>query len=193
MFIQNLGIYLSTFFANHVRPLEVQGQMQPELLDAHLIGHRYLLMVSRVDDREIFKVTLDYWAKLVSELYEEMPNVMSDNPLITLGRGFSNSPSKISKRSQVYTEILSTLRVVMIEAMVRPEEVLVAEEDGVVVRISLKESDTIVLYKNMKEVLVYLTHLDTKDTERIMTEKLERQVNFSLIFRWTELNGPGLI
>lgn len=40
----------------------------------------------------------------------------------------------------------------------------------------VKESDTIVLYKSMKQVLVYLTHLSVEDTEAIMTIKLNRQV-----------------
>lgn len=40
-------------------------------------------------------------------------------------------------------------------------QVLVVENDeGEVVREFLKETDTIVLYKAMREVLVYLTHLD---------------------------------
>jgi len=41
----------------------------------------------------------------------------------------------------------------------------------------MKESDTIVLYKSMREVLVYLTHLDVSDTETIMTDKLSKQVS----------------
>jgi septum formation topological specificity factor MinE len=35
----------------------------------------------------------------------------------------------------------------------------------------VKEIDTIVLYKSMREVLVYLAHLDVQDTKNIMTEK----------------------
>lgn len=53
---------------------------------------------------------------------------------------------------------------------------VVENDEGEVVREFLKESDTIVLYKQMREVLVYLTHLDTVDTETILTEKLARQV-----------------
>ena len=34
----------------------------------------------------------------------------------------------------------------------------------------------------MRETLVYLTHLDYTDTERIMTEKLANQVNIWLCF-----------
>ena len=55
---------------------------------------------------------------------------------------------------------------------------LVVENDqGEIVREVLKETDTIVLYKSMREVLVYLTHLDVEDTERIMSEKLAKQVS----------------
>lgn len=43
----------------------------------------------------------------------------------------------------------------------------------------MKESDTIVLYKSMRELLVYLTHLDVSDTETILTGKLARQVDGS--------------
>ena len=59
-------------------------------------------------------------------------------------------------------------------------QVLVVENDeGEVVREFLKESDTIVLYKSMRELLVYLTHLDVLDTENILTEKLSKQVDGS--------------
>lgn len=40
----------------------------------------------------------------------------------------------------------------------------------------MRDTDSINLYKNMRETLVYLTHLDYVDTERIMTVKLQNQV-----------------
>lgn len=80
-------------------------------------------------------------------------------------------------RKNLYISVLSNLRVVMIECMVKPEEVLVVENDeGEIVREFIKESDTIILYKSMKEALVYLTNLDVSDTEEIMTTKLAKQV-----------------
>ena len=51
----------------------------------------------------------------------------------------------------------------------------------------MKESDTIVLYKSMRELLVYLTHLDVTDTETILTEKLAKQVDGSE-WSWQNLN-----
>jgi exportin-1 len=72
--------------------------------------------------------------------------------------------------------------------MARPEEVLVVEnEHGEVVREFMKDTDSINLYKNMRETLVYLTHLDYVDTERIMSEKLQNQVNGSE-WSWKNLN-----
>eukprot|EP00063_Salmo_salar_P072172 XP_014047007.1 PREDICTED: exportin-1-like [Salmo salar] len=51
----------------------------------------------------------------------------------------------------------------------------------------MKDTDSINLYKNMRETLVYLTHLDYADTERIMTEKLHNQVN-GTEWSWRNLN-----
>jgi hypothetical protein len=76
----------------------------------------------------------------------------------------------------------------MISKMAKPEEVLVVENDqGEVVREFMKDTDSINMYKNMRETLVYLTHLDYADTENIMTEKLLNQVN-GTEWSWKNLN-----
>ena len=76
----------------------------------------------------------------------------------------------------------------MVSRMAKPEEVLVVEnEHGEVVREFMKDTDAINNYKNMRETLVYLTHLDYHETERIMTEKLQNQVNGSE-WSWKNLN-----
>jgi len=67
-------------------------------------------------------------------------------------------------------------------------QVLIVENDeGEIVREFMKEIDTIVLYKQMRELLVYLTHLDVVDTENILTEKLAKQVDGSE-WSWQNLN-----
>lgn len=108
------------------------------------------------------------------------------NPLVSMGisglsSGGAPHPSTLANyplRKHKYEEVLSSLRTVMIEKMVRPEEVLIVENDeGEIVREFVKESDTIQLYKTIRECLVYLTHLDVVDTENIMIEKLANQVN----------------
>jgi exportin-1 len=151
-------------------------------------AHFYLIRISQIDDREVFKICLDYWTRLVQELYEEMQQlpITDINPLVTMGvSGLSNGgaphPSTLANyplRKHKYETVLSNLRTVMIEKMVRPEEVLIVENDeGEIVREFVKESDTIQLYKTIRECLVYLTHLDVVDTETIMIDKLAKQVD----------------
>ena len=183
-FVQNLALFLCAFFSTHLNLIE--NLPNQEFL-RH--GHYYLISISQIADRELFKICLEYWNKLVCELYEEMQQLpITDlNPLVNMGMsgGLTNGgaphPSSLANyplRKHKYNEILSNLRLVMIENMVRPEEVLIVENDeGEIVREFVKESDTIQLYKTTRECLVYLTHLDVVDTEQIMSEKLSRQVD----------------
>lgn len=52
-------------------------------------------------------------------------------------------------------------------------------EIGEIVREFQKDTDTIALYKAMREVLIYLTHLNPDDMEHIMQGKLMRQMDGS--------------
>ncbi|KAI9485410.1 MAG: nuclear export factor CRM1 [Benjaminiella poitrasii] len=181
-FVQNLALFLTTFLSQHLKVVERYPNSHELLINAHF----YLIKISRVEDREIFKICLEYWAKLVQGLFEEVALAnQGTNTLLDLNNmgGFNGA-----SRKNLYLSVLSNLRVVMIERMVKPEEVLVVENDeGEIVREFVKESDTIVLYKSMKEVLVYLTNLDVNDTEEIMTAKLARQMDGSE-WSWNNLN-----
>ncbi|KAJ4330999.1 Karyopherin transporter [Didymella glomerata] len=188
-FVLNLALFLTNFFTSHLAVIE--NLMNKDFL-TH--GHFYLIRISQIDDREIFKICLEYWTKLVSELYDEMQAlpITDMNPLLNMGiTTGSRDPSMMANyplRKNKYTEILSNLRTVMIEKMVRPEEVLIVENDeGEIVREFVKESDTIQLYKSTRECLVFLTHLDVNDTEQIMSEKLARQVDGSE-WSWANCN-----
>lgn len=156
-FVQNLAMFLCTFLRVHATLVEKRETA--EAVNKALI---YLVMISEVEDVELFKICLEYWNSLASDLYKENPY---------------GQPA--GTRRQFYSNILSKVRTIMVSRMAKPEEVLVVEnENGEVVREFMKDTNSINLYKNMRETLVYLTHLDYFDTERIMTEKLNKQVNF---------------
>ncbi|KAN0064829.1 Karyopherin transporter [Thecaphora frezii] len=186
--ILNLALFLCNFLSAHLKLVE-NDENKDVLLNAHL----YLIKVSQVPEREVFKICLEYWSKLVSELYDELQSlpIAEMTPILGLnlgGNGLASNANQANLRKNIYANILSNLRLVMIERMVKPEEVLIVENDeGEIVREFMKESDTIVLYKSMREVLVYLTHLDVLDTENIMTEKLAKQVDGSE-WSWANLN-----
>lgn len=171
-FIQNLALFLCTFLKEHGSLAESQEVLLRNAL-------RYLVLISEVDEVEIFKICLEYWNSLASELYRdaELQTMVAGPPLF-----FTNS------RRALYQEVLNKVRYIMISRMAKPEEVLVVENDnGEVVREFMKDTDSINLYKNMRETLVYLTHLDYANTERIMTTKLQNQVG-GLEWSWKNLN-----
>jgi exportin-1 len=57
---------------------------------------------------------------------------------------------------------------------------VVEDENGNIVRETMKDTDTVARYKTMHETLVYLAHLDHDDTENQMLEKLRLQVGVFL-------------
>ncbi|CAG8749182.1 22685_t:CDS:10 [Gigaspora margarita] len=171
-FIQNLALFLTSFLSAHLKIMEAQPSS-----NGLLTAHYYLLRISQVEEREIFKVCLEYWTKLVAELYEETQQLsVLEMPLLSLSGATSTQSSltNITPRKYMYAEILSNLRVIMID-------------QGEIVREFMKDSDTITLYKSMRECLVYLTHLDVQDAENIMTNKLNKQVDGSE-WSWNNLN-----
>ncbi|KIL68567.1 hypothetical protein M378DRAFT_158378 [Amanita muscaria Koide BX008] len=186
--VLNLALFLANFLSNHLRAVENE-QNRDVLLNAHL----YMVKISQVDEREIFKICLEYWLKLVAELYDEIQNLPIGESGLLMGlslgpNGAQSVLGGISLRKNIYSDVLSNLRLVVIERMVKPEEVLIVENDeGEIVREFMKESDTIVLYKSMRQLLVYLTHLDVQDTENILTEKLAKQVD-GTEWSWNNLN-----
>ena len=142
-FIQNLSLFLSTFLREHSGLVEKNNEYR-QILDDAL---SYLVLISEVDDVEIFKICLEYWNILAAELYRETP-FSSTSPILLCLR------NEQPVRRQTYQLILSKVRQIMISKMAKPEEVLVVENDqGEVVREFMKDTDSINMYKNMRETL----------------------------------------
>ena len=142
-FIQNLSLFLTSFLKEHGNLIEKNNQYK-ELLHDSL---SYLVLISEVDDTEIFKICLEYWNILAAELYRETP-FSSVSPILLCLK------NEQPQRRQIYQTVLSKVRRIMISKMAKPEEVLVVENDqGEVVREFMKDTDSINMYKNMRETL----------------------------------------
>ncbi|KAL3846023.1 hypothetical protein ACJIZ3_003426 [Penstemon smallii] len=174
-FIQNLALFFTSFYKSHIRVLE----SYQENINALFMGLEYLINISYVNDTEVFKVCLDYWNFLVSELV--MAKVTLYNPPATVRR-------MALQRCQLYAGPMSKLRLLMICRMAKPEEVLIVEdENGNIVRETMKDNDMLVQYKIMRETLIYLARLDYQDTENEMLKKLSKQLNGE-DWTWNNLN-----
>lgn len=122
--VLNLALFLANFLANHLRVVEAEAN-RDVLLNAHL----YMVKISQVDEREVFKICLEYWLKLVAELYEEIQSLPIGESGLLMGLSLGGNSSTqtmlngMSLRKNIYSEVLSNLRLVVIERMVKPEEV----------------------------------------------------------------------
>lgn len=185
IFIQRLALFLSGFFKAHLKVLET-----PDTQQSLITGLYYLVRVSEVDDVEIFRICLEAWHMLAFDLYqtenEFKMRLGSQSSVLNLG-GNVNSNAAAS-RKYMYGPVLTGVRKVMIAKMAKPEEVLIVEdENGDIVRETTKDTDVIAQYKTMRETLVYLTHLNSDDTESIMLAKLTAQVD-GTEWSWNNLN-----
>ncbi|KAH0454235.1 hypothetical protein IEQ34_016159 [Dendrobium chrysotoxum] len=188
-FILNLALFFTSFFKSHIQVLEAADENRTALL----LGLEYLIGVSYVDETEVFKVCLDYWNLLVLMLFEAHNTL--DNPTLAASIFGLQVPgmvdglgSQVLLRRQLYAAPLSKLRMLMISRMAKPEEVLIVEdENGNIVRETMKDNDVLVQYKIMRETLIYLTHLDHEDTEQQMLKKLSKQLTGE-DWAWNNLN-----
>nr|XP_029117536.1 protein EXPORTIN 1A isoform X2 [Elaeis guineensis] len=156
-FIQNLALLFTSFYKAHIRILESTAENRAALL----LGVEYLIGISYVDDTEVFKVCLDYWNSFILDLFESHHNL--ENPSVAasmmglqapLLRGMVDGPgSQLLQRRQLYSGTLSKLRMLMICRMAKPEEVLIVEdENGNIVRETMKDNDVLVQYKMLKKL-----------------------------------------
>jgi exportin-1 len=193
IFIQRLALFLSGFFRAHLKAMEAVESQQ-----VLLTGLMYLVRVSEVQDTEIFRICLETWQMLAQDLYDYMVKERSrfdfgsQGAVGVLNLGMNNGTNGIQsgnhERLTLYSPILSGVRQVMIASMAKPEEVLIVEdENGDIVRETTKDTDVIAQYKTMRDTLVFLTHLNSEDTELIMLSKLTDQVDGSN-WSWNNLN-----
>uniref|UniRef100_A0A7S4MSJ1 Exportin-1 n=2 Tax=Vannella robusta TaxID=1487602 RepID=A0A7S4MSJ1_9EUKA len=142
-----------------------------------------------VDDDEIFKICLEYWNTLSSDLFHNdhsrMNSMCGDSKVLMFNQ---SSNERLSPRLQLYAPVLDQVRVAVISKMAKPEEVLIVEdENGELIQEEFPDTDEIIMYNNMRDTLVYLTHLNPDSTTQIMKEGLNRQVS-SADWTWAKLN-----
>ncbi|KAJ4476031.1 hypothetical protein C8J55DRAFT_578197 [Lentinula edodes] len=140
-----LALFLADFFSRHLLIMERDTDREA-LINAHF----YLIKIFQVDEREVFKICLEYWLILLVRLYDEVSIIPLSTDLSRL---------KLQK---------DTFRKSFVE-----------NEEGEVVREYLQETDTIVLYKSMRELMVCLNHFDIVDVEIILTQKMAAHIDGS--------------
>ncbi|CAL9731491.1 exportin-1 [Monosporozyma unispora] len=191
LFLQDWEIFLCTFLTRHRSTLEnLITPETPQFKELLLLSHQYILQLTKINDQEMFKVALDYWHDLVAALFIEIEHFPFDQlspflPDVSLGTGAINPLilKKFPLKRNLYTEICSQLRFLIIDHMVKPEEVQITmTEDGEFIKEVFTETDNIQLYETEREVIVLLTHLDVDDMESILWNRLLQLKEQNMLF-----------
>jgi len=70
--------------------------------------------------------------------------------------------------TQIYPEILREVKLIMVEFMAKPNEVLISiNEDGEIEEERFEDVENVYLYERMRETLIYLTNIDPRAMDQI--------------------------
>ena len=88
------------------------------------------------------------------ELFRESPFETMSQQLVDPLKEYRRIAPTESPRRRLYSDALSELRLLMISRMAKPEEVIVViNENNEAVRELVRDTDSVVLYKTMRETL----------------------------------------
>lgn len=144
LFVSRLALFLGTFLRSQLKLFQVQGRK--DLEEVLLASVHYLLLISEVDDEEIFKTCLEFWHHFAKEQYTTDTNYKTMASGQLLGGAYnkifgeSSSPNRSGPLAD-YAEVHSRLRNVLIDRMAKPEEVIIVEDDnGEIIREVTKDT-----------------------------------------------------
>eukprot|EP00392_Amoebophrya_sp_AT5.2_P010514 g10578.t1 len=194
--IQQLTLLVTSFLKHNFDAVD-------ENFEALSAALNFLVEVTAVPDEEIFKLCVESWDLVAGRLYlhgeQSRKAWLMEN--LQQGHGATDSRSHEVIRTELndpklkrYSPVLSRVREMLIMRMVKPPEVTIKEnEEGHIVRADEVDTDEIALYRMMRGILVYLTHLNPENMDKLMLEKLniESRIAQTGIHPVTNVQLPG--
>lgn len=84
---------------------------------------------------------------------------------------------------------MEQVRLIAIDQMAKPKEVLVVtDENGEAVEEVFNDTETISIYETMREMLIYLTNIDTPSMDRVIQRRLDLLTGDKSFFTFDRLN-----
>ena len=184
-FVHTLSVFLATFLKSHLLILESES-MEESLIQAFQVLIQVSYLTEGNSEDELFKMMVEFWQALVKTLYLQDKKAMATRTSSSIGSMMVGD--RAGSRGETYDVVLSEVRVLMVDRMLKPEEVLVVEDEvtGDIIRERTKDTEAIALYSLMRELMVYLTHLNPGAMENLLLERLYKQVESE--FTWDGLN-----
>lgn len=170
-FHNQLALLLTGFLKHNMAAMEEQQHYMKMAL-------KYLVRISEGPNDETFKICVEFWQTFSARIFLVTRCASQTTAPLLLTNATSNQsgPEGNISKLEVYGPILEEVRKVLISKMAKPPEVTIKEnEEGHIVRAEEEDTDEIALYKMMREALIYLTHLNSDNMEKIMLQRLTQE------------------
>jgi len=146
-------------------------------------GLEYISQIYLIPNDEIFNALSEFWNWFcfkVCFLQERDINPENGIPTTVSSIQVFNNYIQFTNESYIYRncyyKVLETVRFSLIKKMTKPIEVKIdLDENGEIVMDQITNTIYQTLHENMKDCLIYLTHLDPTATEKIMLDLLLNQ------------------
>uniref|UniRef100_A0A0G4GSC2 Importin N-terminal domain-containing protein n=1 Tax=Chromera velia CCMP2878 TaxID=1169474 RepID=A0A0G4GSC2_9ALVE len=182
---------ITGFFKHHTALIERERQTNEAGIHQHLASAlQVILRSTAIPHDDTFKMCLEAWytiayplakAKKRGECGTGGTTDQGGAPLML--DGAMPTPKPVGPHiglsgDNLYLGVLADVRGVLIDRMVKPDEVAVHYDDetGEVTKESYADTEENALYSRMRDVLVYLTVIDPAHMADIITKRLELEV-----------------
>lgn len=137
LFVSRLALMLGTYLKSYLPFFD-----QPDGTIAHeavvIESLIYMIRVTSVEDEDIFKTCLEFWTQFTKDLYNAEVLWKTSGSGVQSGSsgGTPSNAMNLGRAKHIIFEgVLHNLRLLMIDHMAKPEEVIIVEDDnGEIVR-----------------------------------------------------------
>ena len=151
-FIMNTIILITNVFKNKTDSMEFEKFS----LSSFSLSSQLIVKFTSIPSIEVFKTSLAWWVQLIEKNF-------NFHKFIIL--------------YQILEWVFFDLRIIIICRMAKPEEVFIREEEnGEIVNEKIIETDALEIYKKSKKILLFLTNVDKKTTQKVILKKLNQQL-----------------
>lgn len=131
------------------------------------MGFRYILMMMKIDEDQIFKITIDFFHFYIGAYLERQSK--GEN-----GFGGLNYGGRAMPLDHIYEDIFREVMMTVCLKMAKPEEVLIViDEDGIPVREEMENTENSSLYEIERELAQFLVKYNWPDMKKFILSQVE--------------------
>ena len=173
MFCQNLGLSLYSFYSSHlvwIQDIHYSGTETEEMIEDILTGLKYMANLTAVQDKDIFKTCLEFWAFYTEQMKKL---IRTTEQMLDLSNDYVKTKLKSAKGMTLAIDnlVIRTPKPLGVRIFI--------DEDGLPKSESNANTEAAMLYDICKEILINYSHINWPSLYQIIKNRIERQMDGS--------------